>query len=178
MNNSPSISIRLAKEEDAHSIAEIHVTSWQKIYRGHIPDIILDNLSINEREKKWRALINNEVNILLIEKNNEIVGFASLCPSRDTDTDPNIFGEISAIYLKPSVWHQGLGKKLCSRAFKELENMGFSEVIIWVLQENHLARRFYESMGFTSTKALKADQYDKDVILYEVRYRKKLKTKF
>ena len=178
MNSSSEISIRSAQEKDARAIAEIHVASWQKIYRSHIPDTVLDNLSISEREQQWRALINNKVNIWLIEKNNEIVGFVSICPSRDTDTDPNTCGEISAIYLNPKVWHQGLGKKLCSRALTELENMGFSEVILWVLQENELARKFYERMGFTDTKNIKTDQYDKDIILNEVRYIKKLKNKF
>lgn len=152
MNSSSEFSMRLAKEGDARAIAAIHVASWQKIYRGHIPDVTLDNLSISERElQQWHALINNKVNIWLIEKNNDIVGSVSICPSRDTDTDPNTCGEISAIYLNPKVWHQGLGKKLCSRALTELKNMGFSEVILWVLQENELARKFYERMGFINT---------------------------
>lgn len=175
MNRFSEINLRLAQEDDAQTIAAIHVASWQKIYRGHIPDRILDNLSVNERAQQWRTLINEEVNIVLIEKSNDIVGFVSLCPSRDPDTDPNTCGEISAIYLHPNVWHQGLGKKLCNRAVTELENKGFSEVILWVLQENHLARKFYERMGFANTKDIKADEYDKDVILNEVRYRKRIK---
>jgi hypothetical protein len=62
MNSSSESSVRLAKEGDAHAIAAIHVASWQKIYRGHIPDVALDNLSISEREQQWHALINNKVN--------------------------------------------------------------------------------------------------------------------
>lgn len=174
MSLPPSIQIRPAIAKDAHAIATIHVTSWQKIYRGHIPDTILDNLSIKEREQKWRELINNKVIILVIEKNNEIVGFASLCPSRDSDTDPKICGEISAVYLNPDVWHQGLGTKLCNYALSELEGMGFKEVILWVLKENNQARKFYERMGFCNTGDTKADRYDKDVVLNEIRYRKKI----
>lgn len=176
MNNPSDISIRIAKEEDAHAIAEIHVSSWQKIYRGHIPDRVLDNLSVSEREQRWRVLINSKVKVLLIEKDNETLGFASLCPSRDADTNPNICGEISAIYLNPNVWHQGLGKQLLNRALTELENMGFSEVILWVLQENQLARNFYERMGFINTQNTKTHPYEIDVILNEVRYRKNLKS--
>lgn len=171
MNVSSDINIRLANESDAYRIAKIHVASWQKIYRGYIPDSVLDKLSVSEREQKWRELINNEVRILVIEKDNAIVGFASLCPSRDVDTNPDKCGEISAIYLHPDRWHQGLGKKLCHRVLAELVEMGFSEVILWVLQENSQARKFYEGMGFTNTGDIKADQYDKDVILNEVRYR-------
>lgn len=175
MSSISDINIRLAKAADAYKIAEIHVISWQKIYRGHIPAVVLDSLSISKREQQWRALIDNATSILLIEKNNKILGFASFCPSRDIDTNPTTCGEISAIYLNPTVWHQGLGKKLCNRALTELEKMGFNQVILWVLQENKLARKFYESIGFTNTKHTKKERYDKDVILNEVRYQKELK---
>jgi ribosomal protein S18 acetylase RimI-like enzyme len=174
MNNIPTTNIRIAEEADAHAIATIHVASWQKIYQGHIPDTILKNLSINEREQKWRELINNHVKILIIERNNLAVGFASIGPSRDTDSDPTKCGEISAIYFHPDFWRQGLGRKLCNKAFSELEEMGFSEVTVWVLKDNALARRFYESIGFDDTGDIKADKYDENVILNEVRYRRKL----
>lgn len=172
--NVSNTNIRLAKEEDAQTIAIIHVKSWQKIYRGHIPDSILDHLSVSEREKKWDDLIKNNVKILVIEKNNEVVGFASLCASRDINTDQTTCGEISAIYLNPNVWHQGLGKQLCQKAFAELKSMGFNEVILWVLKENNQAKSFYESMGFIPTGDSKADKYNENVTLNEIRYRKKL----
>src|SRR3990167_10768646 len=128
MNNTTNI--RFANISDAEQIAMCHVTSWQKIYRGHIPDAVLDTLSVKEREKKWRDLLENNVKVLVIERDHHIIGFASLCPSRDKDTDPKNCGEISAIYLHPDVWYQGLGKKLCTSAISELEKMGFSEVIV------------------------------------------------
>lgn len=174
MNNTSIANIRLAKEEDAYTIALIHVKSWQKIYRGHIPDSVLDHLSVNVREQKWRDLINNDTKILVIEKNNAIVGFASLCAARDVDTNQKTCGEISAIYLHPEVWHQGLGKQLCQKAFFELKGMGFNKVILWVLKENTQARRFYESMGFISTGKTKTDKYDENVTLHEICYQKKL----
>lgn len=171
MNEPTNINIRFANSKDAHSIAMIHVISWQKTYRGNIPDTVLDNLSITKREQQWRELISHNVKILVIERDNKIVGFASICQSRDKDTNPEICGEISAIYLEPNVWHQGLGKQLCHRALYELANLGFTEVILWVLNENNQARRFYESMGFINTGNVKAEQYDKDVVLNEIRYK-------
>src|SRR5437870_8324508 len=133
MNNSHVINIRFAKNSDAKQIAFCHVTSWQKIYRGHIPDEILNTLSVQEREQKWLDLLSNNVKVLVLERDKQIIGFASLCPSRDKDTDPKKCGEISAIYLHPYFWHQGLGKKLCQVALSELEMMGFSKVIVWAL---------------------------------------------
>lgn len=163
MNNSPTI--RFANTS-------------QKIYRGHIPDAVLDTLSVQKREQKWQDLLDNNIKVLVIEHDNNIIGFASLCPSHDKDTDPKIYGEISAIYLHPDVWYQGLGKKLCTIAISELEKMGFSEVIVWILKENDQARKFYEAMDFNETGHSKLEPYNQDVALNEVRYRKNILNKF
>lgn len=178
MNNSPIINIRFANPSDVEQIAACHVASWQKIYRGHIPDNVLDSLSIKDREQKWYELLNNNVKILVLVRDNKIIGFASLCPSRDKNTDPKKCGEISAIYLHPDFWHQGLGKKLCQAALSELEMSGFSEVIVWALKENEQARRFYIALEFTETDHTKSEPYNEDIILNEVRYKRKLDHEF
>ncbi len=43
---------KTSRKYDAHFIAIVHVTSWQKIISGHIPDEMLDNLSITEHEER------------------------------------------------------------------------------------------------------------------------------
>lgn len=181
--------IKLATQADANAIATIHVASWQKAYRGLIDDSVLDTLSIEKREQQWRDLINEGLKILLIEKDHQIVGFASICSSRDADTDPQKCGEISSIYMHPNFWHQALGKQLCSTALKELKKMGFSEAILWVLEENTQAHKFYETMGFTNTGLQKINTLSADMLgvnfnkqttentkvtLREIRYYKKL----
>lgn len=45
MNQDNETLIRIANLSDARQIAKIHIASWQKIYRGVIPDSLLDNLS-------------------------------------------------------------------------------------------------------------------------------------
>lgn len=171
-------SIRFATSEDAMAIASVHVASWQEIYKVSIPNHVLTGLSVEKRAQEWHELIDKGLKILVIEKNNSIVGFASINPSRDADTNPHTCGEISAIYLHPSVWRQGLGKQLCLKALSELENMGFTQVILWVLQVNNQARKFYESLGFINTNKTKKDAYDKDIFLNEVRYQKKFSNPF
>ena len=117
------IKIRCAIISDASDIAKIHVNSWQAIYHGLIPDNILDNLSINEKEKLWKSLLENNVPILVLEKNNKLLGFLSYCPSRDKDANPKSTAEISAIYLNPNDWGKGFGKSLCNNAISELKNL-------------------------------------------------------
>ena len=170
MNN---YTIRFANPSDAEAIARCHIASWQKSYRFLFTDEVLDNLSVPERTQRWSDILNKGVKVLVLEVNNRIQGFASFCSSRDKDTDPKICGEIHAIYLHPDVWYQGFGKKLCEQAFAELTLMGFSEVILWVLEENEQARKFYQRMGFKETGHTK-QEHDYDVMFTLLRNKKEL----
>lgn len=162
---------RFASLEDAPAIARVHVDSWRKIYRGLIPDKILNDLSVHKRTKQWEEIIKNGFEVIVIEKNNLLVGFASICSVRDKDLDPKQFGEISAFYLHPDVWRQGLGKKLCDVVLDTLAKE-YKEVIVWVLEDNLQARKFYEAMGFIKTDNIKIDQYEACLPLKEIRYKK------
>lgn len=75
------ITIRYAMKDDAKAIADIHVMSWQKIYRGLIPDTIFNFISVNKQEQKWCKLIKQGIKVLLIKHDAQRNGFASRCPA-------------------------------------------------------------------------------------------------
>lgn len=54
---STPVTIRQAAVEDAQTIAEVHVHSWQWAYRGLLPDHYLEGLSISERADAHRQRI-------------------------------------------------------------------------------------------------------------------------
>lgn len=146
--------IRKALLQDAAAIASNHICSWQETYKEYIPASVLNSLSLKEKTEQWRALIKQKVDILVVEVEHEIVGFLSMCVFRDAKPNNND-GEISAIYLHPAYWRQGLGTKLCQIAFAELSKSGFKYVYVWVLSRNNGARVFYESLGFAMTQEKK-----------------------
>lgn len=165
------VHIRHAISSDARAIAKIHVCSWQVIYRGHIPDNILDNLSVDEREKLWKTLLEQNTAILVLEENNNLVGFISYCPSRDQGVNPVNVAEISAIYLNPDSWKKGFGQMLCNAAINELIKLGYTEVTLWVLDQNQQAIKFYEKMCFINISEIKIDERD-GYTLCEIKYQK------
>jgi hypothetical protein len=68
--------IREASIEDAAAIADLHVRSWQAAYRGIVPDVILDGLSVEARRNFWTRTIgraftdpSNDARIWVIEAN-------------------------------------------------------------------------------------------------------------
>lgn len=166
--------IRFAVFEDAEAIAINHIRSWQEMYKEFIPESILQNLSVQERTQQWQDLIKQGVKILVLEIDHKMVGFASICEFRDLKPDV-LKGEISAIYLHPDYWRQGLGTQLCSIALSELSKLGFKSVYLWVLSDNSQARRFYESLGFVVTDYTRIEEfYEGGALLEEILYKKTL----
>lgn len=164
--------IRLASLQDSEVIAQTHIYSWQKIYKEFIPESILMNLSLAERTQQWHELIKQGVKVLVIEIKNKIVGFASICSFRDSDTD-SLAGEISAIYLHPTYWRMGLGTELCLAAISELKHLGYNKIFLWVLQGNSQARKFYESLDFETSNSTKLEEfYPGGALLREILYKK------
>ena len=43
--------------------------------------------------------------------------------------------------------HQGVGHCLFLASCRSLQDAGMGSMLLWVLEDNHGARRFYESMG-------------------------------
>lgn len=47
---------------------------------------------------------------------------------------------------------KGYGRLLLNKCIEELKQCGFSKVLLWVLEDNHRARKFYEKNGFIFSK--------------------------
>ena len=137
----------MATWEDARRIAEIHVAAWKEAYRGMIPDQLLDGLDVSRREALWRHLAEDaSAPVFVAVQEGQLVGFCHISPTRDKDSSGS--AEITAIYLDPVYWRQGLGRQLCSAAAVFASEEGYERITLWVLVENLSARRFYEGIGF------------------------------
>src|SRR5882724_1102422 len=162
--------IRTAKIEDVREIANVHVASWRTTYVGQVPQSFLDELSVPKREAAWTAAFDIPAHrMLVVEIENEIVGFSSFGPSRDGDGSPDI-GELYAIYLTGATKGCGVGKALWEQTRDLIKALGYSEVTLWVLDTNIRARRFYEKAGFKLDGAKKHANFG-DQEVTELRYR-------
>ena len=136
---------RRAKPEDAGAISKVHEVSWKNAYAGLVPYAALARM-INRRDVSWWAnAIRKSTLILVIEMDNEIVGYATLGPNR-VSTFP-FEGEIYEIYLRPEYQGVGLGAKLFSDAITELKQRSYKGAVVWVLSDNYPAISFYENAG-------------------------------
>jgi GNAT superfamily N-acetyltransferase len=164
--------IRKAVPDDAESIAHVHIRSWQAAYRSQLPDSFLDGLDqeLAPRAAFWRTEISNprspKHEIWVAEHAAHAEGFVALGPERHADP----VGEIYAIYVNPQRWDQGLGRTLFARATERLLAAAYPGAILWVLESNTRARRFYEIAGWALDKETKIESLPGGVQLQEVRY--------
>jgi ribosomal protein S18 acetylase RimI-like enzyme len=142
-------------------------------YRGIVPDSHLERFTYQRREGAFQqALTANLEETYLIEDNDQAIGILTIGASRDADLDTSYTGEIWGIYIDPNYWRQGIGTTLVHEAERILQSRDYTEVVLWVLEENVDARRFYEKMGFCLDGTYRTVELGKP--LKAVRYKKAL----
>ena len=170
-----AVHIRHPRAGDGDGIARVHIETWQTAYRGLLPDEYLDGLTadLERRAAWWERQIAEAANRRLIQivAQDEIgiLGFVTCGPVEDQTPDPWV-GEVYAIYVHPRAWSQGVGRELFGRAAELLGMLGYREAVLWVLETNARARRFYEIAGWHPDGATKTEHRG-TVELREVRYR-------
>lgn len=157
--------VRAAVPEDAERIANVIVRAWQKAYAHVFPAERLTRLDAARRATFWRDRIAAGDTLLVTDDG---TGFVSFGPSRDPDGEG--VGEVYAIYVDPGHWDTGRGRELMEAAVAALQEAGFEEATLWVLEDNPRARRFYERAGWRTDGEAKEDEFLQTRVR-EVRYR-------
>ena len=139
-------------EDDLQEISNVYEQSWKYAYKDIIPQSYLDSIPSG----RWADNINknNRKNLIMLEKGS-IIGTLSFCKSRWEQY--NHYGEIVSIYFLPQYIGKGYGKSLLDKAVEELKFLGFQYILLWVLEDNHRARNFYEKYGFIFSGEYKND---------------------
>jgi ribosomal protein S18 acetylase RimI-like enzyme len=159
--------VRPGTVADALAIETIRIRGWRVAYRHIFPPAALDALPVEET--RWRQRLAEPPAgwaVFVAEDEGAVTGFAAIGPSRD---EPGA-GELYAIYVEPSAWRSGAGRALVAQAEATLRAR-YVEATLWVLEDNPRARRFYESAGWQTDGARKAEERF-GVLAAEVRYRK------
>jgi len=136
--------IRPARAEEATAVALVHIETWRVAYAHVFPPEELERMSAERVER--RAEMHRRSPPIVAEVDGEIVGFVSVGPANDDDAD----GELYAIYVLPTHWATGVGHALIQAGEARLRELGHREAVLWVLEDNPRARRFYERAGWTT----------------------------
>lgn len=147
-NGEVNMEIRyITKSDDRRAVSKVYEESWKYAYQGIVPQDYLDGIP----KGHWVSHIEqeNRKNLVLVQ-DGVIIGTSGFGKSRMTEMSE--YGEIISLYLLPEYMGRGFGRLLLQADVSELKKMGFDKVFLWVLEENHNARYFYEKCGFVQTE--------------------------
>lgn len=175
-HSAPDVVIRTATLEDAAALAEIHVSAWRAAYRGHMPDSVLDSLSVEQRTADWQQWLKQPGpgTTLVVESDAELCAFCVFGPSRDDDAQEQPVGEILALNVHPKFWRRGYGADLCQAVLLAARQRPWKTLTLWMLKSNQRAQLFYQALGFTPDGMERLDSDIAGVMIDEVRYSKAL----
>lgn len=139
------IRLRRATEADAEALGAVHVRAWREAYAGMVPDAILAGLDPSRRARVWRDGLARGLAVQLAERNGAIVGFSS--GGRQRDPSLPYPAEIHAVYVLRCAQRLGIGRALMAGSAGDLLAAGHVSAMLWVLEANAPARRFYDALG-------------------------------
>ncbi|MCX5742407.1 MAG: GNAT family N-acetyltransferase [Proteobacteria bacterium] len=141
--------IRAATPADVTGIAAAHTLSWRDSYRGILPDTLLDRVDVGQRAATRARILADPMILQLVAydvTHLEIVGFCDAGESRRRHV-VRADAEIYALYFVPRAKRYGLGTEMFAQCRAQLRARGLASLVIWVLENNPHARRFYEALG-------------------------------
>ena len=139
--------LRTATLTDAVEIARVQTASWQTSYRGILPDSILDTMDTARRASMRREILldGDALNLVAYDTTfGDLVGFCNAGRSRRQGAG---VGELYEIYIVDRAKRFGLGRDMFEHVTDWCRANRMTAMIVWVLDNNHHARRFYEAMG-------------------------------
>ncbi|AEV81852.1 GCN5 family acetyltransferase [Actinoplanes sp. SE50] len=161
------LQLRAAGADDQFRVGALHQRSRVAAYAGFIPVEVLTARSAESFGEWWAERWKWEQDthrMTLAEVDGELAGFSYIGPSETPRA-----AELYAIHVDPARVGTGVGRELMVRALADLPAIGEARAVLWVLTENHPARRFYERGGWTTDGATRTEPVN-DVPVPQVRY--------
>jgi GNAT superfamily N-acetyltransferase len=130
---------------DVATVAHLHIDSWRSAYRGILPDSYLDGPIAEDRRQVWKTRLSsptsNRILVLLAIEDSVPIGFVCVL----LDEEPARGACLDNLHVLPSHHGRGLGRELFPDAAQWVRRQEPTwPMHLWVFEENHQARRFYD----------------------------------
>ena len=143
--------IREATVNDAARIAEIEVSSSRFAYKNVVSEeCLFRDLNVQARIPVYERWINEKrFTLYVYEDENTGVVKGMMGIGKCEDEDKTDAFELHFIYLDPEFVRLGMGSKMLSFFEEKGKEQGFSNYVIWVLEENKNGIAFYVKNGYS-----------------------------
>ena len=133
--------IHEAEASHVPGIARVDADAWRTTYAGVVPQGYLDAMTYENRERAWRANLEDPGTFAFgAVDRDKVVGFVHAGPNRGREP---FEAEIYALYVRADSQRRGCGRLLVRSCFRRCQGRS---IIVWVHSDNP-SRGFYERMG-------------------------------
>lgn len=160
--------LRIASLDDVDGIVSVQITSREVVYRGRMPDDLMDHLSVEDRRRGWHdrlTQVDPESVTWVAEIGGQVVGFSYACAEAGDRSEP--VWHVHFLFIAPGFQGMGLGRALLDRTTSTIAAAGIQRVTLDVFGFNEEALSFYEHLGWVRNGT--ADGWPFLVYLYEKR---------
>jgi GNAT superfamily N-acetyltransferase len=154
--------VREAEASDAPAIAALQVRSWQRAYRGIVPDAFLDGLTEDAWLGRWTDTLTRSghegVHRLVSTAGRDGPPRAVAVCGPALEPTADLTGQLYVLYADPSSWGCGHGGALLHRVHDLLAADGHAGALLWVAAANARSIRFYEHHGWAEDGARQREE--------------------
>jgi GNAT superfamily N-acetyltransferase len=138
--------LRTGEDFDLFAVGALHYRSRSAAYAGILSAETLARLTADSLSAWWAERWKWERDthrLTVAETGGELAGFTYVGPSETPGC-----AELYAIHVEPSLVGTGVGRHLMENALPQLAGLGADRAVLWVLEANEQARRFYDRGGW------------------------------
>lgn len=136
--------LQKATVNDAVTIRDVHIASIEGLAGTAYNDDVVAAWA-HDRDPDNYPIASDETYFLVAERVDEIVGFGWMKPVADEYFQSSVEGEITAVYVDPSVAGEGIGKYIYSELEAYAYDQNVSSLGLWASLN---AVPFYDAMGY------------------------------
>jgi len=149
-----SVAIRHARPGDASRLHEVHTAAVRTLCADYYPAEILDGWLLNRSADGYLPPIERGA-IFVAERDSTVLGFGEAAP-----------GVVVAVYVHPSVAHQGIGSALLRYALERARQSHSGPITV---ESTLNASAFYARRGFREVKrsTVKRNRVEVPIVVME-----------
>jgi ribosomal protein S18 acetylase RimI-like enzyme len=136
--------IRPATQADAGAISAVHIGARAQAYADLMPPEELAVLAMGVTPRMWAARLTHGWALVAVE-DGIVVGFVYVGPNHEGLSG---VGDLEALHIDPAHQGMGIGGRLHDAGLEILARHGFSTFVLWVIEGNERAIRFYRRRGW------------------------------
>ena len=155
-----------ARVGDETRLAFIQTESWKVAFRDILDADVLEKCTqIDRVTAMYRRLLEGNVGngyILSVDGEDHCIAWWDATREKDMPG----YAELICIHSLHGRWRMGYGSAMMKTLLSDIKKAGYKRVMLWVFEDNHRARSFYEAHGFTTEGKIKPDITPNE-IMYE-----------